>query len=354
MGFFKKRRVRPDKIFKINEVVDLRLINNKTYIYINDKPFIICAHILMNIPVESIQRYDEIKSIDETVELFKSTENVYYMITPEEEFMGHCSNLQAFFEYGLNTDILHTNIAFPLLKELVQQGYEPARKVFKEEIVIRFNEGTKSSRYFLVSGGYLDYLTEEEKEALRGYKPKWFQRLVSPDFMFKIVILGDNNVGRSTLALDYLNSRDYNPNPPIGVNLAAKDIVLNNHSIRLLIWFLSNLKRFESLWKFYLSGTIGAIIMYDIANINSMNIVPKLIKRIRENKWIQSRGNVPILLAGNKLDLAESQGVSKEEVMNIKSKYNLAKSMEISLKTGENVDQMFDDITKLIYQANFD
>ncbi len=349
MGLFKKRREKPDKIFKINDLVDLRLINNKTHIYIKNKPFIICAHLLINIPVESIHSYDDIKSIDETIELFKSKERVQYMISPEEEFMGHCSNIQAFFENGLNTDILHTNIAFPLLQKLVELKFEPARRVFKEEIVIRFNKGTKSSRFFLSSEGYLDHLNGEEKQALRGYKPTWFQRRVSPDFMLKIVILGDDNVGRSTLVLDYLNSRGYNPRAPIGVNFATKDIVLNNHSVRLQIWFLSNLKLYEKLFKFYLSGTLGAIIMYDITNINSMNSVPKWIHTIRANKWVQSRGDIPILLVGNKFDLKENRVVSKEEGIKIKNKFNLTGCMEISLRTGKNVAEMFDEITKLIH-----
>ena len=353
MGLFKKRREKPEKIFKINDLVDLRLINKKTYIYIKDKPFIICAHLLINIPVERIHRYDEIKSIDETVELLKSTEGMKYMISPEEEFMGHCSNIQAFFENELNTDILHTNIAFPLLRKLVELKYEPARRVFKEEIVIRFNEGTKSSRYFLNSGGYLDYLNEEEKQALRGYEPTWFQRLITPDFMFKIVIMGDDNVGRSTLVLDYLNSRDYNPRSPIGVNFATKDTVLNNHNVKLQIWFLSNLKQYEKLWKFYLSGTLGAIIMYDITNINSIKSVHKWVQTLRSNKWIQSRGDIPILLVGNKLDLQENRGESKEEGIKIKNKHNLTGSMKISLKTGKNVAEMFDEITRLIYHSNF-
>ena len=352
MGLF-KRRDKAVKIFKINDLVDLRLINNKTYIYIKNKPFIICAHLLMNIPVEKIHRYDEIRSIDETVELFKSTEKMQYMISPEEEFMGHCSNIQAFFENGLNTDILHTNIAFPLLRKLVELNYEPARRVFKEEIVIRFNEGTRSSKFFLASGGYLDYLNEKEKQALSGYIPTWYQRLVSPDFMFKIVILGNDNIGRSTLALDYLNTRDYNARSPIGVNLATKDIILNNHNIRLLIWFLSNLEMFENFWKFYLSGSLGAIIMYDITNINSMKGIVKWIQALRVNRWIQSRRELPILLVGNKLDLQENRAVSKEEGIKIQNKHNLTGWMEISLKTSENVVEMFDEITKLIYQANF-
>ncbi|MFX1574239.1 MAG: Rab family GTPase [Promethearchaeota archaeon] len=349
VGLFKKRREKPVKIFKINDLVDLRLINNRTHIYIKNEPFIICAHLLINIPIENIHNYDDIKSIDETIESFKSTEKIQYMISPEEEFTGHCSNIQAFFENGLNTDILHTNIAFPLLRKLVELKFEPAQRIFKEEIVIRFNEGTKSSRFFLSTEGYLNYLNEEEKQALRGYKTSWFQKKGTPDFMFKIVIVGDDNEGRSTLVLDYLNSRNYNPFSPIGVNFATKDIVINNIAVRLQIWFLSNLKLYEKLFEFFLSGTLGAIIIYDMTNINSMNSVPKWIQIIRTNKWIQSRGYIPIILVGNKSDLEENRVVSKEEAIKLKNMQNITEYMEISLKTGENVAEMFNEITKLIY-----
>ncbi|MFX1313721.1 MAG: GTP-binding protein [Promethearchaeota archaeon] len=348
-GLFKGKRKKQIKIFKINELVDLRLIKNKTHIFINDKPFIICAHLLINIPLESIHDYDEIKSIDQTVELSQSTERIKNIISPEEEFMGHCSNIQAFFDNGLNTDILHTNIAFPLLRKLVELNFEPARRVFKEEIVIRFNEGTKNSRFFLNFGGYLDYLNEQEKQALKGYNPTWFQRSSSPDFMFKIVILGDDGVGRSTLLLDYLNTRYYHPCSPIGVNFATKDVLLNDVDIRLQIWFLSNLKQYKNLFNLYLFGALGVIIMYDTTNFTSLNSISKWIQIIRENKWIQSRGDIPILLVGNKCDLKENRVVSKREGIKIKNKYNLTEFMEISLKKGRNVAEMFDEITKIIY-----
>jgi hypothetical protein len=193
MGLFKRRREKPDKIFKINDLVDLRLINNKTHIYIKNKPFIICAHLLINIPLNDIQRYDKVGSIDQVIESSRSTEYFQCNITPDEEFMGHCSNIQAFFESGLNTDILHTNIAFPLLKKLVKLKFEPARRVFKEEIAIRFNEGTYNSRLFLRSGGYLNYLNKEEKAALKydvnftkPIRPFWDR----PTYLYKILIVG--------------------------------------------------------------------------------------------------------------------------------------------------------------------
>jgi len=181
------------KIFKINDLVDLRLIDGKTYIYVNNKEFLICARLLLSIPIERIQEADEINSIDEAVEVYKLTlwQNRVVegpmarpsrfqnnTITPEEEFKGHCSNIQAFFENGLSTNILASNIAFPLLKKLVDLGYKPAIRVFKEEIAKRFNEGTDNSRMFLYKGGYHNYLNEEERLAI---SVRFFENLINTE-----------------------------------------------------------------------------------------------------------------------------------------------------------------------------
>lgn len=155
------------KIFKINRLVDLRLIGKRTYIYVNNEMFLACLRLIMNIPINRIQEANEINSIDEATEIFNSTENWQNIISPEEEFKAHCSNIQAFFENGLNTDILASNVAFPLLKKLVDHEYKPAIRVFKEEIVKRYNEGTFISRFFLSNEGYLNYLSEEEKQLLK-------------------------------------------------------------------------------------------------------------------------------------------------------------------------------------------
>ncbi|MFX1344114.1 MAG: hypothetical protein ACFFBC_00275 [Promethearchaeota archaeon] len=151
------------KKFKINKLVDLRLKHNKTYIYVNKKKFRVCVRIFLNIPVNRIHEANKIKSIDEILYGTRGIISQNHDITPEEEFRGHCSNIQAFFENGLNTNILDSNIAFPLLKKLVDVGYKPAIRVFKEEIARRYNEGTDNSRKFLRNRGYLNYLNEEEK-----------------------------------------------------------------------------------------------------------------------------------------------------------------------------------------------
>ncbi|MFX1257954.1 MAG: leucine-rich repeat domain-containing protein, partial [Promethearchaeota archaeon] len=87
-------------------------------------------------------------------------------ISPETEFWGHCSNLQAWTENEYDTRLLHSNLAFPLLKKLTESGDPLAKKVFKEEIAKRFMKGHLSVSTYLIKEGYLFYLSKEEFESI--------------------------------------------------------------------------------------------------------------------------------------------------------------------------------------------
>lgn len=161
---------RDDNTFYVNDYLSLKLENGKTNIYVNGKKFNQCKFLLLNIPKESIASFDEIDSIDEASEkLDKSLEfrtNSHYKISPDLEFWGHCSNLQAWADNDYDTRILHRNIAFPLLRRLTEAGDPIARKVFKQEIASRLEVGYISVSLYLINEGYLDYLNKDEFESL--------------------------------------------------------------------------------------------------------------------------------------------------------------------------------------------
>lgn len=156
--------------FKVNKYITMKLEDNKTNIYINNEKFRQCKFLLLNIPFEKISTFDEIESIDEAAEkLDRSLEERgerIIKIPPEVEFWGHCSNLQVWAETEYDTRILHSNLAFPLLKKLTSIGDPVAKKVFKEEIGKRLINGHISTVLFLIEDGYLDYLTREELSSL--------------------------------------------------------------------------------------------------------------------------------------------------------------------------------------------
>ena len=116
---------------------------------------------------EELSEYEEINSIDEVkLKYDHSHEGNSRKLDPEVEFWGHCSNLQAWYEHDYDTRVLHSNLAFPLLKELVKAGDQKAKQVFKEEIAFRFESNFRSVVFYLLKEKYLFYLDLNEIETL--------------------------------------------------------------------------------------------------------------------------------------------------------------------------------------------
>jgi hypothetical protein len=156
--------------FSINDHLELRLENNKTNIYVNNELFIQCKYLLLNVPTEEINYLNDINSIDEAVvklnRSFEFSSQTETEISPEVQFWGHCSNLQAWFENNYNSCLIHSNLAFPLLRKLTDVGDLLAKKVFKEEIAKRFENGHISTVQFFAYNNYLNFLNKVELECL--------------------------------------------------------------------------------------------------------------------------------------------------------------------------------------------
>jgi len=144
--------------FVVNNLITLRLEDGKTNIYINNRKFKQCKRILINIYTTQKHLYSSIKSIDEVAETVKNP-----FISPKEEFWGHCSNLQTWFENDYNTNILHSNLSFPLLERLYLLNDKKAKKVFKEEIIERYKAGYINISLFVLKENYDKYFEKEEK-----------------------------------------------------------------------------------------------------------------------------------------------------------------------------------------------
>ena len=101
------------------------------------------------------------------------------------------------------------------------------------------------------------------------------------DLLFKIVIIGDSGVGKSSIINQYVNnffSESYIST--IGVDFMIKDIPitevfntidLKNKKIRLQIWDTAGQERFRTITTSYYRNVDGIILVYDITNISSFN-----------------------------------------------------------------------------------
>ncbi len=156
--------------FQINEYLELRLEHSKTNIYINNELFLQCKYLLLNLPVSEMLDLEVIDSIDEAVvklsKKLESVDDINDYISPTMEFWGHCSNIQVWYENGYDNRLIHSNLAFPLLKKLAEAGDFHAKKKFKEEIANRFEKGNVSTTQYLLYNGYLNYFNNLELDCV--------------------------------------------------------------------------------------------------------------------------------------------------------------------------------------------
>ncbi|MFX0176870.1 MAG: DNRLRE domain-containing protein [Candidatus Hodarchaeota archaeon] len=157
---------------KINDYITLRFENYRTIIYVAGRRIIQCVHLILNIPKDEVPMYDDIDSIDEAADLSHKYGHHLggfwqgYGITPEQEFWGHCSNIQAWVENDYDTRILMSNLSFPLLRELTRAGDPVAKRVYKEEIARRLESGYPSVVQYLLTQGYIEVFTPSEFESI--------------------------------------------------------------------------------------------------------------------------------------------------------------------------------------------
>ncbi|MHA2119902.1 MAG: leucine-rich repeat domain-containing protein [Promethearchaeota archaeon] len=210
------------KEFKINQYIKLKLENDRTNIYVKNRMFRQCMYLLLKIPASKVEDYEEIDSIDEAAEkLDRTMERNHNIISPEEEFMGHSSNLQVWAESGYDTRILHRNIAFPLLKRLTEVGDPTAKQVFKEEIALRLSSGHPTVINYLIQNGYLKYLNVEEFESILD--------IINPNLI-------EDVSNRLKNSIDFMQNGDLNPQ----INYLIKDI-LKNFGLEHIILIVSKI-----------------------------------------------------------------------------------------------------------------
>ncbi len=166
------------------------------------------------------------------------------------------------------------------------------------------------------------------------------------DYTFKIMMLGDASVGKTSLTMRYISGYFMEDlKLTIGVDFYSKTTYFKDKKVKLQIWDFGGEERFRFLLSQYSKGANGAFFLYDITNQTSLDHLPDWTQVIREHA-----GDIPIMLIGSKLDLYEFRAVPRDDGILAARKYNLSSFVELSSKTGENVEKAFEVLTEVLFE----
>ena len=161
-------------------------------------------------------------------------------------------------------------------------------------------------------------------------------------FLFKILVVGDGGVGKSTMIQRLITGNFVPMKITIGTDLLVWDTTRGNDEIKLQIWDFAGEKRFRFFLPNYSRGAHGCLLCYDISRYTSFQNLQEWFDIVKENT-----NNAIFHMVGGKADLSDSRRtVQKEEAEDFKNKHDIPFLIETSSKTGENNANVFETLVE--------
>jgi len=163
------------------------------------------------------------------------------------------------------------------------------------------------------------------------------------DHLFKLLIIGDSGVGKSSLLVRFAdNTFTGNYITTIGVDFKIRTIELHGERVKLQIWDTAGQERFRTITSTYYRGTHGVIVVYDVTSGESFANVKRWLHEIDQNCDVVNR-----ILVGNKNDDPDRKVVLTEDARRFSDQMGI-QLFETSAKDNINVEEMFRAITELV------
>mmetsp|Transcript_81597 Transcript_81597/g.182405 ORF Transcript_81597/g.182405 Transcript_81597/m.182405 type:complete len:227 (-) Transcript_81597:25-705(-) len=164
------------------------------------------------------------------------------------------------------------------------------------------------------------------------------------DYLLKVLLIGDSEVGKSTLLLRYADAEWRHTEATIGVDFKICTHHIDDKAVRMQIWDTAGQERFRTIVTSYYRGAHGVIVCYDMTDRDSFDHVKSWVDESR--RYADGR----VLLVATKADLVEKRKVSKDEGQQLADELQV-KFIETSAKTDDKVQEAFHELCKEALEA---
>ena len=169
------------------------------------------------------------------------------------------------------------------------------------------------------------------------------------DYYLKLILLGDAQVGKSSLA-DALAGKDPEVSyiPTIGIDFRSiRQRADNGDIVKLHVWDAAGADGFRSIVETYCACVGGAVVIYDVTRRDTFRAVEGWITLAKESRSAEKNTFFPVVVVGNKLDLSTRRVVTFKEGMEMAESLG-AKYMETSARGGINVAGLKDGMIDMM------
>lgn len=173
---------------------------------------------------------------------------------------------------------------------------------------------------------------------------------------FKLVLLGDSSVGKSSIVNRFVkDSFDEFRESTIGAAFLSQTVTIKDDgqdvTVKFEIWDTAGQERYKSLAPMYYRNSNAALVVYDITQADSLE---KAQSWVHELKNKVDDNNLVIYLVGNKVDLTKDDEEKRVVDRDVAEKYAEENGLlfnEVSAKTGEGIQQIFQTIGENLYEV---
>ncbi|OAX35965.1 ras-domain-containing protein [Rhizopogon vinicolor AM-OR11-026] len=165
----------------------------------------------------------------------------------------------------------------------------------------------------------------------------------------KLLLIGNASVGKSSLLLRFSDEQwlpEDEATATIGVDFRVHKMEVNGRKVKLSIWDTAGQERFRTITSSYYRGAQGIILVYDVANRETFEALPKWFSEI--DTYVST--TVPKIIVGNKVDKENSRQVPTTEGSAFASRQN-ALFVEASAKTAIGVREVFEELVGRILET---